>query len=264
MRLKISHITEYAYASPVQYALQRIRLMPRSGYCQTVLNWSIAIEGAKEEVRYRDHFENDTRLLSVAGAGNSIVIRAEGEVETRDTNGIAGPQTGYAPLWIFANETNLTTPGKALANLAASISGASDVDRLHNVMNAVSQKVSYVVGSTDAATTAEMAFAQGQGVCQDHSHIFVAVARRLGYPARYVSGYLKLDDRVDQVASHAWAEAYVDGLGWVSFDPSNGISTDDRYVRIACGRDYRDAMPISGITFGNAEERLDVHISVEQ
>lgn len=264
MRLKISHITEYGYASPVQYALQRVRLMPRTGHCQTVLNWSIGIEGANEEVRYRDHFDNDTRLLSAAGAEHSIVIRAEGEVETRDTAGIAGLQTGFAPLWIFAHETALTTAGEGLARLAASIRGGSDVDRLHNAMNTVREKVAYVVGSTDASTTAEASFALGKGVCQDHSHIFVTIARRLGYPARYVSGYLMLDDRVDQVASHAWAEAYVDGLGWVSFDPSNGISTDERYVRIACGRDYHDAMPISGLTYGNADERLDVHITVEQ
>jgi transglutaminase-like putative cysteine protease len=264
MRLKVSHTTEYEYLSPLHYALQRIRLTPRDGYCQTVLDWKIHIDGALEEVRYRDHYDNDTRLLSFSGVSASIKIRAEGEVETRDTDGIAGPQTGFAPLWFYRSKTTLTTPGEGLAALAAEIRGASDVERLHNVMNTVRGKVAYVIGTTDASTTAEMAYIQGKGVCQDHSHIFVAVARLIGYPARYVSGYLMLNDRVDQVASHAWAEAYVDGLGWVSFDPSNGISTDERYVRIACGRDYRDAMPISGITFGQAEERLDVRITVEQ
>jgi transglutaminase-like putative cysteine protease len=264
MRLKISHNSEYGYSSPVHYALQRVRLMPRDGYCQTVNNWTISIEGATEEVRYRDQFDNDTRLVSAGGSEHAIVIRAEGEIDTHDTAGIAGPHTGYAPLWIFAHETPLTASGDGLAKLAAGIRGGSDVERLHNIMNAVRERVAYVIGSTDASTTAEMAFAQGQGVCQDHSHIFTTIARRLGYPARYVSGYLKMDDRIDQVASHAWAEAYVDGLGWVSFDPSNGISTDERYVRVAYGRDYHDAMPISGITYGRAEERLDVRITVEQ
>lgn len=264
MRLKISHITEYAYSSAIQYALQRVRLMPRDGYCQTVRTWSVAIEGAAEEVRYRDQFENDTRLVSASGAAHTLVLRAEGEVETRDTAGIAGPHAGYAPLWLFAHETALTEAGEALTKLAATIGGATDVERLHNVMNAVRERVSYVVGSTNASTTAEAAFTQGQGVCQDHSHIFVTIARQLGYPARYVSGYLMLDDRADQVASHAWAEAFLDGLGWVSFDPSNGISTDERYVRLAYGRDYRDAMPVSGVTFGRADERLEVRITVEQ
>lgn len=264
MRLKISHTSEYAYSSPVHYALQRVRLLPRTGHCQTVRSWNITIEGATEEVRYRDQFENDTRLVSISGEAHTIILRAEGEVETLDTAGIAGPHVGYAPLWIFGSETPLTTTGDGLAKLAAKIKGATDLERLHAVMNAVRDKVAYVIGSTDVSTTAEMAFEQGQGVCQDHTHIFTTVARRLGYPARYVSGYLMMNDRVDQVASHAWAEAYVNGLGWVSFDPSNGISTDERYVRIAYGRDYRDAMPVSGITFGHVDERLDVRITVEQ
>lgn len=264
MRLKISHTSEYAYSSPVQYALQRVRLLPRTGYCQTVLSWNVVIDGATEEVRYRDQYENDTRLVSASGDAHVILLRAEGEVETRDTAGIAGPHTGYAPLWIFGGETHLTTAGEGLVDLAASIKGSSDLDRLHAIMNSVRERVTYVIGSTDASTTAEMAFEQGQGVCQDHTHIFATVARRLGYPARYVSGYLMLNDRVDQVASHAWAEAYVDGLGWVSFDPSNGISTDERYVRVAYGRDYHDAMPVSGITYGHVDERLDVRITVEQ
>lgn len=264
MRLKISHISEYGYSSPVQYALQRVRLLPRNGYCQTVDNWKISIEGATEEVRYRDQFENDTRLVSVSGDAHTIVVRSEGEIETLDTAGVAGPHMGYAPLWIFGSETPLTTAGDGLAKLAAKIKGSTDIERLHSVMNAVRDKVAYVVGSTDVSTSAEMAFEQGQGVCQDHTHIFATVARRLGYPARYVSGYLMMNDRIDQVASHAWAEAFVNGLGWVSFDPSNGISTDERYVRVAYGRDYRDAMPVSGITFGHVDERLDVRITVEQ
>ena len=88
--------------------------------------------------------------------------------------------------------------------------------------------------------------------------------RSLGFPARYVSGYLRLDDTIDQVATHAWAEAHLSGLGWVGFDISNGIAPDGRYVRLATGRDYRDAMPVSGIRLGQAQERLEVHITVEQ
>lgn len=264
MRLKISHRTEYAYASPVNYALQRIRLTPRNSETQRVLSWSIAIEGAQEEVRYNDQFRNETRLLSAQGAAHTITIIAEGEVETRDTAGMSGQPEGFAPLWLFRADTDLTTPGEKLRALAGSIAAGGDVDRLHALMKAIGEAVVYEVGSTNAATTAEGALAQGKGVCQDHAHVFIAAARLLGFPARYVSGYLRLDDRVDQVAGHAWAEAHVDGLGWVSFDPSNGISTDGRYVRLALGRDYRDAMPISGIRFGVLDERLDVRITVEQ
>lgn len=86
----------------------------------------------------------------------------------------------------------------------------------------------------------------------------------MGIPARYVSGYLMMDDRIEQDAGHAWAEAHVEGLGWVGFDISNGISPDARYVRVATGRDYSDAAPITGIRYGARDEAMHVKLAVEQ
>jgi transglutaminase-like putative cysteine protease len=264
MRLKISHRTEYRYDVPVQYALQRLRLVPRGGKTQTVHSWSLKVEGANEEVRFVDHFENDTRLVSIAGDATTIGIDAWGEVETFDTSGIFGEHKGFAPLWLFQHQTALTAPGEAIRELAASIGSGSELDRLHRLMDTIEAKVVYTVGATHSGTTAEDALKQGSGVCQDHAHVFAAAARLLGFPARYISGYLMMNDAIDQAASHAWAEAYVPGLGWVAFDASNGISPDERYVRMAVGRDYRDAMPVSGIRLGWAEEQLAVAITVEQ
>jgi transglutaminase-like putative cysteine protease len=128
----------------------------------------------------------------------------------------------------------------------------------------VGRRIAFEPGATDTQTAAEEALARARGVCQDHAHVFIAAARHLGFPARYVSGYLLLDGQAAQVASHAWSEAHVEGLGWVGFDAANGISPDTRYVRLATGRDYRDAMPVSGIILGTAAERLAVRITVEQ
>jgi transglutaminase-like putative cysteine protease len=265
MRLKISHRTEYRYDVPVQYSLQRLRLVPRGGKTQTIHNWSLKVDGASEEARFVDHFENDTRLVSFLGDATIIGIDAWGEVETFDTAGVFGPHKGFAPLWLFQHQTELTAPGEAVRELAGSIGQQGpDLDRLHKLTNAIAEKVTYTVGATDAGTTAEQALNQGSGVCQDHAHVFVAAARLLGFPARYISGYLMLLDTVDQAASHAWAEAYVPALGWVAFDAANGISPDGRYVRVAVGRDYRDAMPVTGIRLGQAEEQLAVIVTVEQ
>jgi len=112
--------------------------------------------------------------------------------------------------------------------------------------------------------TAEDALEAGHGVCQDHAHSFIACCRYMDIPARYVSGYLMMDDRIDQDATHAWAEAYVEGLGWVGFDVSNGISPDTRYVRVATGLDYAEAAPVSGTRFGSAGEALAVQVQVQQ
>ena len=265
MRLKIFHKTLYSYDAPVPYALQRLRLTPCSGHNQTVLSWSLDISGAREEVRFTDHFGNDTRLLSVAGEPHTIEIAARGEIEVEDTAGVTGAHSGFAPLWLFENATPLTAPGPLVAEIArAAADGGTGLERLHALSHAIRERVAYRVGATDAGTNAEDAAAAGEGVCQDHSHIFLSAARLMGFPARYVSGYLMLDDTREQVATHAWAEAHVAGLGWVGFDVSNGISPDGRYVRLATGRDYRDAMPVSGIRLGQAQERLEVHITVEQ
>ncbi|HCP17819.1 MAG TPA: transglutaminase, partial [Alphaproteobacteria bacterium] len=123
--------------------------------------------------------------------------------------------------------------------------------------------ITYSKGKTNISTTAEMAMEIGAGVCQDHVHAFLAVARLLGFSARYVSGYLLMQDKV-QDASHAWAEVHVDSLGWVGFDISNGISPDDRYVKLATGFDYADVIPLSGVRFGSGEEQIATRIMISQ
>ncbi|MDX8477812.1 transglutaminase family protein [Mesorhizobium sp. VK24D] len=264
MRLKITHRTEYRYDAPVPYLLQRLRLLPMSGHTQTVSSWAIKIDGAREEVRFTDHFGNDTRLVSAEGGHTTITLEAHGEVTTRDTAGVSGPHQGFAPLWLFGQETPLTAAGDGIRELAASVGEGTDIERLHGLMGAIRERVAYKPGTTSAVTPAEEALALKSGVCQDHSQIFAAAARVMGFPARYVSGYLMMDATVEQAASHAWAEAHVGGLGWVAFDPANGISPDERYVRVATGRDYRDASPVSGILLGQAQEKLAVTVTVEQ
>lgn len=264
MRLKIAHRTEYSYDQPVAYALQRLRLVPLSGPTQTVANWTLAIEGAAEEVRYLDHFGNDTRLVSVTGAAHAVVVTASGEVDTQDKAGVLGPGKGFAPLWLYLPATELTAAEERVGALAASVPDGAPLERLHRLMRSVFERIVWKPGTTGIATTAEQALAQGTGVCQDHAHAFIAAARKLGIPARYVSGYLLMDGTTDQAASHAWAEAHVAGLGWVGFDCANDVCPDGRYVRVACGRDYREAAPVSGIILGQANERLAVSLTVEQ
>jgi transglutaminase-like putative cysteine protease len=264
MLMKIRHVTSYRYDAPVHYALQRARVVPMSGPTQKVRSWSLDISGAREEVRFVDHFGNDARLLSAEGDPHHIQIVAEGEVETLDSTGIYGMQYGFAPLWLFLRETDLTRPGEGIEAICDALPAGAQLDQLHSLIHAIRERVAYRPGTTLVTTTAEDALVQAEGVCQDHAHIFIACARHLNMPARYISGYLLMDGVDEQVATHAWAEVHLDSIGWIGFDVSNGISPDERYVRLAVGLDYRDAMPVSGIRTGQGTEELAVHISVQQ
>jgi transglutaminase-like putative cysteine protease len=161
-------------------------------------------------------------------------------------------------------------PGPRLRQLAKDMrhfiqaNDNNDLEILHELSARTLANIKYSKGKTDINTTAEMAMEIGLGVCQDHVHAFISVARLIGFSARYVSGYLMMQNDRVQEASHAWAEAYVEGLGWVGFDISNGISPDDRYVKLATGFDYADVIPLSGVRFGNGEEEIATRIMINQ
>ncbi|KXF77113.1 transglutaminase [Paramesorhizobium deserti] len=265
MLLTIRHISRYHYDFPVPYAVQRLRLRPQTVNGQKVLDWQVSVDGADPEVSYTDGFGNKVDLVRHARSAHDIVIIAAGQVETEDRAGVLGETGGFAPLWLFLRPTPLTEPGEALRAMVTDIPAEDDrLSLLHTLMGAIHRQVAYVPGATHVGTDAESALKNGEGVCQDHAHIFISAARLLDIPARYVSGYLMMDGVTEQTASHAWAEAYVPGLGWVGFDAANCVCPGERYVRIASGLDYRDAAPISGVRFGNAAERLAVEINVEQ
>lgn len=265
MLLSIRHVTHYRFEHPVAHGLQRLRLKPKPTHGQAVDTWHMELEGVRFEAEYDDHNHNHTVLVSVVPGAGEVTITCSGSVRTSDRAGIVGPHVGNLPLWALLAQTPLTRPGARMRAFAGGFAPGDDpVDMLHRLSQAILGEVRYETGRTDAETTAEEAMAAGVGVCQDHAHIFVGCARLLGVPARYVSGYLMMNDRVDQEAGHAWAEAHVDGIGWVGFDVSNGISPDARYVRVATGQDYREAAPVTGLSYGAGDSDLRVSLAVEQ
>ncbi|MFN4114697.1 MAG: transglutaminase domain-containing protein [Sphingomonadaceae bacterium] len=266
MRLAVTHTTRYAFSGPVDHALQRIRLTPKRTQGQDIVCWDMTLENARVELEYDDQHFNHVCLLSIEPGASEVTIHCSGEVETRDNAGIIGRHSGHLPLWSFLGQTPLTRPGTRIRALVRDVQAEPGtlLERLHRVSHLIRERVAYETGHTGVTTTAEEAAEAGHGVCQDHSHVFIAAARAMEVPARYVSGYLMMDDRVQQEATHAWAEAHVEGLGWVGFDVSNGISPDPRYIRVATGRDYRDAAPVTGILYGSMQENLHVAIGVEQ
>ncbi|NNE74640.1 MAG: transglutaminase family protein [Acidimicrobiales bacterium] len=266
MQIDIVHETTYHFDRPLVGALQELRVSPDDWACQRVDGWELEFDGGVLEVSFRDHHSNQVQLVSLEPGVLSATVRSRGCVETTDTHGVVTDERGFAPRWLYGRSTELTTAGPLVAGLLERFEpeDAEPLPRMHALSDHVRDTIEYDPGWTNVASTAEHALEAGHGVCQDHAHVFVTAARALGVPARYVSGYLLMDEQAGQEAAHAWAEVFVDGLGWVGFDVANRVCPDDRYVRLAVGLDYREAAPVSGLRFGDSNEILEVALQVQQ
>jgi transglutaminase-like putative cysteine protease len=266
MRVTVRHETTYTYDTPATSAIQTLRLTPRSHNGQFVVNWRIDVDSDCHLDQATDPFGNVVHSFTADGPLDALVITAEGSIETHDNHGVLSGQVERFPPILFLRDTELTTSDAALRDFADEIAGRGSSDKvklIHGLMDGIRDRLRFEVNATDSGTSAIESLHLGHGVCQDFAHVLIAAARHLGMPARYVGGYMfRVDEKNDQGAGHAWAEVLVDDLGWVGFDPANGISPTDAYVRVAVGLDYLGAAPVRGIRYGGAGENLDVRVIV--
>ena len=259
MLLKIEHKTHYAYSEVVDYTIQQLRLTPQNAHGQRLLHWDVRVNGNLHT--FEDAHGNVTQTLVIDSPHQEVSITAFGEVET---NIVETATLETIPLPIYLRQTALTQPDNAVKAFAATFAKqAKNAELILSMMKQINAKIAYVKGSTQVKTTAAQAFAQGEGVCQDQTHVLLACCREIGIPARYVSGYLFTDD-ARHMESHAWADIWLEGLGWQSFDVLNQCKTNGRHVRLAIGLDYREAAPVSGMRVGGGDEAMKVSVQVEQ
>ncbi len=267
MRLSIVHRTAYQYDAAVSFGIQYLRLTPYANASQRVIRWTIEAPGAL--TRWTDAFGNLCDTLIFDEPGDRIEIVAMGEVDTTDTSGVLPDEQGGVPVETYLRPTPLTANDETVADFAAPHAEAVSRDRLdavHGIASAIRDRVDYREGTTDVQSSASQALENGFGVCQDHAHVFIAVCRALDVPARYVSGYLHVADRdTPEPAGHAWAAAWVERLGWISFDVANRTCGTESYVGTAIGPDYDSACPVRGIREGGEPaERLSVSVDVRE
>ena len=266
MRVRIAHETRYGYERPVRSIIQVLRVTPGNSDAQHTLAWRVepSVDGRLQAGH--DGLGNIVHVFSADGPVDEVGLTVSGEVQTVDTGGLVAGALERVPDAFFLRATDLTASDDAIRDLARdSASGSSDrLTILHRLLAAINAQMTFDVNPTDVGTSAAEAFAMKRGVCQDLSHVFISAARHLDIPARYVSGYfVRNDGVVDQDAGHAWAEAKVPGLGWIGFDPANGICPTDAHVRVATGLDYLGAAPIRGSRRGGGSESLDVKLRVD-
>lgn len=264
MRIRVHHATTYDYQSAAEDVVQALRVQPSDHDGQRVMHWRVDVDVDGVLRERRDAFGNCLHIFSADQPVRSLTIRVTGEADIAETAGVVAGAREPFPPGVFLRATELTTADDALRAWAAETPQGQPLDRLHDLMGRLHERMAFDTQATNVATAAAEAFTHSAGVCQDYAHIFTAAARCLGIPARYVSGHLARPETDDQEAAHAWAEAFVPDLGWLAFDAANGICANESYLRVAVGLDYLDAAPMRGARRGGGEERLSVVVQARQ
>lgn len=266
MLLDIHHQTVYRYDTAANYSLQTMRLWPRSDGGQRVRHWQIDAPGRRWV--QQDAYGNTVHMTSLVEKHHDISVVARGQVETLDERGVLIAHESKVPPLAFALPTPLTQSDAAIEALAQHVLGSQQNPaqitqaELAALCDAVFESITYVQGVTDVTVTAPEALKLGQGVCQDMTHLFLALCRARGVAARYVSGYLLTD--ATHAASHAWAEAWVpQAQAWLGFDVTHKRLAGPELCRLAVGRDYADASPMRGMHMGGTGETMTVKVAVQ-
>ena len=279
-RFEIEHLSEFRYTAPARGSVMALRLRPREDRGQRVAAFDLAIDPPAAVSQAEDWFGNACHLFNIHRTHGGTSIRSAARVETAaapDLPDRLGPD-GWDALaeaadpvacWEYLRPSAFAYPCPALDAFAAARGigrGADPLETMLEAGRALYRAFAYAPGSTDADSPIERILETGRGVCQDYTHVTIALARSWGIPARYVSGYLHLEgvagEQTPDGASHAWAECLLPGVGWLGIDPTNDTLADHRHVRVAIGRDYADACPTRGVVTGGGETELRVRVAV--
>ncbi len=260
-RLEITHTTRLTYREAIAETYMEMRVRPLDDGGQRCRDFSLDVRPAATVRGYRDGFGNHVLYFNHLARHERVEVRARSLVET----GVAGGDA----LWpVFPEDFVAFRPPvldlAGVRQIAARVDRGEDrVKTLEALTTHINTHLRYRPETTDVFTQVDEVLRLRSGVCQDFAHLFIAVARSLHIPCRYVSGYLDpIGGRRGAGATHAWAEAWLPGQGWLGFDPTNPMRAAEHHVRVAVGRDYRDVPPTRGIYLGRAAERMEVNVEV--
>jgi len=285
MFYSIRHLTKFRYSTPVSESIMELRMHPRSEGLQRCLNFNVNIMPRTRVQSYRDYLGNVVHHFDVPGAHRQLTIIAESMIDVAPRGALpeglgadswaqieALPSAG--DFWEMLAPSRFAQWTPAIEEFARELdippsapARSRDPLQLVTELNtAIYKAIAYVPKSTRVDSPVDDALRNRQGVCQDYSHIMIALVRRIGIPCRYVSGYLfhraGSSTRSTEGATHAWVEAFLPPLGWVGFDPTNNVVSDETHVRTAVGRDYADVPPTRGVFKGDASSELTVAVRV--
>ena len=276
----VEHVSSFDYAEPAHGSLMLLRLHPRDDASQRVRKFELRVEPFAAPVELEDSFGNRCHLINVHRPHRSTRVQSRVQVETSAAETPPEPAGADAwaaiatlqdPVedWEFREPSRYVRFGEALQAFTAANGiqrGADPLASLLDLSATLHRVFEYEPGSTTVESPMEQVLETGRGVCQDYTHVMLAIARCWGIPSRYVSGYLHREGQAGEQslpgASHSWGEFRIPGAGWVGIDPTNDTRADDRFIAVATGRDYADACPTRGAVLGGGGSTLNVKVTV--
>lgn len=278
-RLSVLHRTVFEYGGAVSMSQNTVRLEPRTFPFQRTLTATLRILPATRVRRFTDLFQNITHHFELPNPHQRLEI--ESRIKVHNLPLLVSDEARHAGegelcdssvqerTWQYLTDSRRVPPLVEIWKCAVDATAGlmSLHDRATAIMGWIHREFRYQSGTTHVNSTLSDLLAGRSGVCQDFTHMMIGMCRAVGVPARYASGYLyngPLDHLVGAQASHAWCEVYLPGAGWIGFDPTNNNLADERYVKVAVGRDYDDVAPVEGTYYGGAHCRMHITVEVEK
>jgi transglutaminase-like putative cysteine protease len=280
MRYTVRHTTRFNYEAPISESVMEARMQPRTDVWQRCLHFALSTAPASRVMVYEDHDRNIVHHFNIPARHARLTLTAQALVESTAPPEVPAElpanawqcldaMTACGEFWDLLAPSQFAERTDSLFALARAIGfrrGADPLTTLRELMAVMYREFEYCPQATRVDSRIDEALEARRGVCQDFSHIFIALARHIGIPTRYVSGYLFHDEsaaeRSTDGATHAWAEALMPEIGWVGFDPTNNVLARERHIRVAIGRDYADVPPTRGVYKGASEVRTELAVSV--
>jgi transglutaminase-like putative cysteine protease len=265
MRILVRHESHYLYEPPVKNLVQILRLQPRSHEGQHVIKWRVEVDADCALMCQEDTFGNLTHHFSMSGLPQWTLL-IEGEVDTTDMAGVVRGSRERFPVELFLRETTLTPSVPIVQDFSASLASQprSPLDQLHGLMELVHHQIRGTDEMSHFSRSADEVVAHQQGSVSDRVHVFLACARLLNIPSRFVSGYVGQSAQNPIARLHYWAESFVEGLGWVAFDPVLNICPQEHHVRIAIGLDILSGASIRSAVGAGSLETISANVHIEQ
>jgi transglutaminase-like putative cysteine protease len=268
MKLEIVHSTRYRYSGPIAETVMEVRLRPMDGLGQRCLEFNLDVSSGIKPRTYRDGYGNNVHYFNVVRPHTRLIITSRSVVETgREL--VSEPGEDLVQDFLRFRSPVKDVPGirelagrHAIGDLSSrqAVEGALD-----DLTLTISREFTYDRAVTNVYSAVDDVLELKAGVCQDFAHLLIATARAMGVPARYVSGYIHTPGGSGPTsASHAWAEAWVPGVGWVGYDATHPVRMSVSHVRLAVGRDYSDAAPTRGIYVGSATGTMEVGVRTRE